>query len=367
MNHRTGWPSIDFGHTAFEAAFAGGDVYGVKADPARTAKRPLRLAMAGAGGVAQAKWLPAIRRLQTIGEPLDIVGVADPDSATGEKVARLAGCRAYADLDSLLGAERPDLALILAADAAHVPLATQAIERGVAALVEKPLAREAGAARALVEFARRRGVLLGAVANKRFSPPYAMAKALVEQGRLHGPPMIFTGKFTLGYPYVDLLEGGTVHLIDLMLWFMGPVAQLSARPILAADGGLDSAVVSLRFRSGAIGTLTTSRNALSFKPWERVEIFGRGALILVEDQFRTTLYDDEIGPAKSWAPAIPNTLMLDEVFGGYAGLLENMLDAVRGLQPLAATGADGAAAVAVIEAIHASARAGTEIDLEHFP
>ncbi len=357
------WPQIDFGHTASNAAFTRRDVYGVKPNPARAGKRPLRLAIAGAGGVAQAKWLPAIRRLQTIGEPLDIVGVADPDRGTCEKVARLSGCRAYPDLESLLDAERPDLALILAADAAHVALATQAIERGVAALVEKPLARESTAAHALVDLARRRGVLLGAVANKRFSPPYAMAKALIEQGRLRGAPTMFTGKFTLGYPYVDLLEGGTIHLIDLMLWFMGPVARLSARSILGAEGGLDSAVVSLRFRSGAIGTLTTSRTALSFKPWERVEIFGRGAVLLVEDQFQTTLFDDETGPAKSWAPAIPNTLMLDEAFGGYAGLLENMLDAVRGLQPLAASGADGAAAVDIIDAIHAAARTGAEIDL----
>ena len=79
-----------------------------------------------------------------------------------------------------------------------------------------------------------------------------------------------------------------------------------------------------------IGTLTTSAAALSFKPWERVEIVGRDAFLVVEDQFETTLYDEETGPAKSWRPAIPNTLIFDEIFGGYAGLLEHVLDAVRG-------------------------------------
>ena len=93
---------------------------------------------------------------------------------------------------------------------------------------------------------------------------------------------------------------------------------------------------------------------MSFKPWERVEIFGRNAFLVVEDQFELTLYDEETGPAKSWRPSIPNTLMFDESFGGYSGLLENVLDAVRGLAPLAATGRDGAAAVALIEAIRRS-------------
>ncbi len=46
------WPQIDFGHTGLDAAFTRGDVYAVAPDPARAAKQPLRIAIAGAGGVA---------------------------------------------------------------------------------------------------------------------------------------------------------------------------------------------------------------------------------------------------------------------------------------------------------------------------
>ncbi|MCX5515798.1 hypothetical protein C3941_05845 [Kaistia algarum] len=357
------WPPIDFGHTPYDAAFGRGDVYAVKGDAARMAKRPLRLGIAGAGGVAQAKWIPAIRRLEVVGEPVEIVGIADPDELAREKAGRLAGCPAYDDVLALLEEAQPDLLLVLTADSAHAAAAKAAIERGVAALVEKPICRDAGEARRLVEFADRQGVLLGAVANKRFSPPYAMAKALIEQGALHSPPKIFTGKFTLGYPYVDLLEGGTVHLLDLMRWFMGPVAKLHARAILADGGQIESATISVGFASGAIGTLMTSRAGLSFKPWERVEIFGANAFLVVDDQRETTLYDEETGPAKNWSPSIPNTLLFDEAFGGYCGLLENTLDAIRGLVPLAATGADGAAAVELIAAIRLAIESGTDIDM----
>src|SRR4029079_3304435 len=110
------------------------------------------------------------------------------------------------------------------------------------------------------------------VANKRFSPPYALAHALVAEGRLKSPPTVFSGKFTLGYPYVDILEAGTIHLLDLALWFMGPAARVSALGRFDADGRLESAVVNLAFASGAIGTIMTSSAAMSFKPWERVEI-----------------------------------------------------------------------------------------------
>ncbi|MBN9020681.1 MAG: Gfo/Idh/MocA family oxidoreductase [Rhizobiales bacterium] len=148
-----GWPAIDFGHTGMEAAFGRGDVYAVAPDPLRAGKRPLRLAIAGAGGVAQAKWIPAIRRLQTMGEPVEIAGIADPRAEVAAKAARLAGATPHADVAAMLDAERPDLLLVLTADAAHVDVARSAIARGVPCLVEKPLAPGFDAARALVRAA----------------------------------------------------------------------------------------------------------------------------------------------------------------------------------------------------------------------
>jgi predicted dehydrogenase len=357
------WPAIEFGHTAHATAFLQGDVYGVKLDPQRAAKRPLRLGIAGAGGVAQAKWIPAIRRLQTMGEPVNVSGVCDPDEAARAKAAILAGAPAFPSLKALAEKERPDVVFVLTSDAAHRAIAKEAIDLGVPVLVEKPLCRNADEAWALVRHARERGVLLAYVANKRFSPPYRMAKALIESGALKAAPNIFTGKFTLGYPYVDLLEGGTVHLLDLMGWFMGPTTKLFARGLRGEDGRLTSAVVSFSFASGAIGSVMTSADGLSFKPWERVEIFGRNAFLVVDDQIETALYDDENGPAKLWRPSVPNTLMFDETFGGYVGIAENVLDAVRGLAPLEARGADGARAVDLIKAIGRSLDAGVEVEV----
>lgn len=355
-------PYVDFGHTPYDAAFGRGDVYDVGDKPERRAKRPLSIAIAGCGGVAQAKWIPAIRRLQTIGEPVAIAGLVDPNEAVRAKAGALCAAPAYATLAELLAVGRPDLLLVLASDAFHLPLAAEAIDAGVPCLVEKPLAPTHADAARLVAHAEARGVLLASVANKRFSPPYAQAKALVDAGALKSAPTVFTGKFTLGYPYVDLLEAGTIHLFDLMLWFMGPVGKLLARGVWSGDR-LQSAVISCGFASGAIGTVMTSAAGLSFAPWERVEIFGRNAFLVVDDQVELSLHDEETGPARLWRPSVPNTLSFDESFGGYAGLLDNVLDAVRGTAPLVAGGRDGAAAMALVEATWRSLRRGVEIDL----
>jgi predicted dehydrogenase len=55
--------------------------------------------------------------------------------------------------------------------------------------------------------------------------------------------------------------------------------------------------------------------------------------------------------------------MFDEVFGGYVGTAENMFDAVRGLAPLEASGADGARAVGLIEAIGRSLETGADVEI----
>ena len=77
------------------------------------------------------------------------------------------------------------------------------------------------------------------------------------------------------------------------------------------------------------------------KPWERVEVYGDKAWLAVEDQYELLLYDSEQGPAKSWRPVIPNTLIFDEEFGGFVGLVENFLEVVRGQEQPLVTGWDG--------------------------
>ena len=171
-------PAIDFGHTAFDAAFGRGDVYDIGHKPERAAKRPLTVAIAGCGGVAQAKWIPAIRRLQTIGEPVAIARLADPDAETAAEGARASAARRPSRASAtMLDAARPDLLLVLAPDAAHVPLAPPG-DRAPAcrAWSRSRWPRSRAMRRRLVRFAEDRGVLLAAVANKRFSPPYAHGK-----------------------------------------------------------------------------------------------------------------------------------------------------------------------------------------------
>ena len=172
-------------------------------------------------------------------------------------------------------------------------------------------------------------------------------------------PAMFCGKFNLGYDYVDLFESGTIHLFDLTRFFMGDVAMVNAVGVNKYHRNkwpypIDNAMIQFEFTSSAIGTVYTSSTAVSLKPWERVEVYAEKSWLAVEDQFELLLYDTEQGPAKSWKPVIPNTLMFDVEFGGFLSLIENFLQVIRGEEEPVVTGWDGHKAYELNVASHLS-------------
>ena len=344
-------------HLDREAVFERGDVYRVGLDAERAARAPVRVAILGAGGVAQSKYLPALAQLRTRWEPVELVALSTLDGRAADKLSALWGAPVYADSPTLLREHRPDAVLVTSSDDAHAELTLAALEAGAHVLVEKPIAESLESAAAMCRAAETADRLLVTTCNKRYSPPYAEARRLLDAGALPRPAL-FSAKFVLGYEYVDLLASGTIHVFDLARHFMGDVRRLSAVSA-AADLGI---VVMLEFANGAIGSVVTSGAALSLHPWERVEIFGEHAWLEVDDQLTLTLHTAEYEPAQAWSPAMPNTLLSAEEWGGYVGMLEAFLAGVRGgageLDPL-----DGYRALELVTASRLSLERRAPVDL----
>lgn len=347
-----------FGHTPFSKMFDQGDVYGVSYDEARAARKPLSLGIIGAGGVAASKHIPALMRLRTLWEPVELAAIVRRDERAGRHLAEMYGCRWYADYVQMLEHEILDGVLVLGPDELHAEHSIACIERGIAVLVEKPITRSLVDAERICQQAEERNIPLMTVANKRYSPPYRSARRFIEQGPVQTPVM-FAGKFNLGYDYVDLFESGTIHLFDLARYFMGDVATVYAIGQNRYHRNrhpypIDNAMISFTFTTSAVGQLYTSATALSLKPWERIEVYGEKAWLAVEDQCELRLYDSEEGPVKSWKPVVPNTLLFDEEFGGFMGLIENFLQVIRNVEQPLVSGWDGYRAYELNVASHLS-------------
>ena len=335
-----------YGHSPIKKMFDLADVYGVDFDEERAARKPVRLGIIGAGGVTVSKYFPALKRLQTIWEPVEVVAFSRRDERAGRQIEATWGGRWYADYTEMLDHEDLDGVMVLGPNHLHAEHGIACIEKGLPILVEKPFTLSLVDGQRICQLADRRDVPVMTVANKRCSPPYRRAKTFVDEGPVDNPAM-YAAKFNLGYDYVvHMLEAGTIHLFDLTRYFMGEVASLSAIGVnkyMHNRGGypFDNAMISFQFASGSVGQLYTTSSAVSLKPWERVEIYGNKAWLAVEDQYELLLYDSEVGPAKSWRPVIPNTLMFDEEFAGFMGLIENFLQVIRRQESPLVTGWDG--------------------------
>jgi len=118
--------------------------------------RPLRAAFIGAGQMAR-HHLNALKRLET---PAIVVGVHDHALGRAEEFAALAGTRVFASTQALLAETRPDVVHVCTPPGAHFEAAYSALEGGAHVYVEKPFALTAGNARALLELARSRRLLV---------------------------------------------------------------------------------------------------------------------------------------------------------------------------------------------------------------
>jgi predicted dehydrogenase len=334
-----------YGHTPIQKAFELGDVYGVAYDKARASRQKLKIGFIGAGPVVQSKHWPAIKRLQAIWEPVEVTAFALRTEVQAHKVEQVFGGRWYGDYKAMLAGEELDGVIVCSSDDVHAEHAMACLEKGIPVLVEKPITRALADARCICELAGEKGIALMTVSNKRYSPPYRRAKKMIVDGPVHNPAM-YVGKFNLGYPYVDLFESGTIHVYDITRYLMGDIKTVRCVGLNAYQRNkrkfpVDNAVAQFEFSTGAVGTLYTSSSALSFKPWERVEVYGDRAWLDVDDQYRLTLHDSETEGSKYWTPIVPNTLIFDEEFGGFMGLIENFLQVIRGVEQPLVTGWDG--------------------------
>lgn len=158
---------------------------------------------------------------QRVGADTDRVGViaaADLDSVRLEAFGKRFGVDSlYADYRAMLTEVRPDIVSICAWAPDRLRMVMDSIDAGVRGIwCEKAFATSLDEGRTMIEAARNDGVSLIVSHMRRWSPEYAMAKEIIENGgigRLQSMVAHFGG---------SLIHTGT-HAFDILRWFGGPV------------------------------------------------------------------------------------------------------------------------------------------------
>ena len=208
----------------------------------------LRVAVVGVGHLGQHH-----ARLLAAMEGVELVGVADIKPARAREIADRFQTGAFTDAAELVSAV--DAVSVATPTESHVRVALPFIERGVAVLVEKPLAASVADADVLIRAAEERGVLLAAGHTERFNPAVAAALPLVSDPRFIEVHRL--GTFPERSLDIDVIFDLMIHDLDLLLASVGsPVASIEAVGVHVLTPRTDIANVRLRFASGCIANLT---------------------------------------------------------------------------------------------------------------
>ena len=234
-----------------------------------------RVAVAGAGAFGR-NHLRVIHQ----SEHAELAGVYDLDRKHAALAAEPYGCRVFQRLDEL--AQNADAAVVATPTVTHSEVGCRLIEAGLDVLVEKPIAHEPAAGRALVEAAARRGRILQVGHLERFNP------AVTALGAVIGAPLFFEihrlSEFTPRCLDVDVVLDLMIHDVDIVLALTGERPQeIRAAGIRILSDKVDIANVRIQFPSGCIANLTASRVSTErvrklrlFQPHEYISLdYGR--------------------------------------------------------------------------------------------
>lgn len=276
-----------------------------------------------------------------------LVGVVDINAARAQETGAQYSTGAFTDAREVL--DRVDAVSVAVPTENHLAVARPFLERGIAVLVEKPIARSVQEAEALIDAARRGGAVLAAGHTERYNP--AVQAAL---------PLVTTPKFVevhrLGvFPErsldIDVVFDLMIHDLDVVSALVkSPVASVEAVGVPVLTPRVDIANARLRFESGCIANITASR--ISRDRVRKIRFFQPDAYISIDyaakevEAYRLARRDGERPAIEGGKLNVPQDepLRLE---------LEDFVAAAREKRQPMVTGEDGLRAVVLAEAVTA--------------
>lgn len=227
---------------------------------------PVRVGFVGCGGMA-AGHINNWAKLEEQGEDVELAAFCDVDLSRAEEQASRFAARAYDDFRPMLEKEELEAVYVVVPPHAHVGAEVMAAEKGCALFVEKPVSNDLEVALVIQHQIEKAGIINSVGYHFRYRDSTDHARAALE-GKTIGMVLGYWLGGMPGVPWWRRLEqsGGqfveqTTHIFDLARYFAGDVEEVYANATTRALHEVenfnvtDVGAASLKFKSGAIGTI----------------------------------------------------------------------------------------------------------------
>lgn len=275
---------------------------------------------------------------------VELVGVADPNPATAERVAQELGTTTFASHRELFG--KVDLASIASNTENHHAIARDCLAAGLHVLVEKPVTVTVAEADELIALADTGQRILQVGHLERYNPAWLAVRDKI------GAPLFFEAHRMAPFKPrgidVSVVLDLMIHDLDLILPLVGsPIKEIRASGVSVLTDGVDIANARLEFANGCVANITASRTSTA--SLRRMRIFQHNEYLSVdfgERKVGVTRKSDALieGESPITTDSVqqpPGDALMTEI--------QAFVASVRAGQPLAGacTGHDGREALAV--------------------
>lgn len=255
------------------------------------------------------------------------------------------------DYTTILADAQIDAVLICTSTDTHVQISQEAAEAGKHIFCEKPIAFDLAQIDETLAIVKKTGVKFQVGFNRRFDASFRRIREAVAAGEIGEPHILRITSRDPGPPPIEYVKvsGGifldmTIHDFDMARYLIGDeVTEVYATggvrvdPGIGEAGDIDTAVITLKFRNGVIGTIDNSREAV-YGYDQRVEVFGSKGMVTAANPLTDTVtFSDSAGTRA----AAPPYFFIERYKPAFLAELQAFLTCIREDTAPLVTGEDG--------------------------
>lgn len=318
-----------------------------------------------------------------------LLAVCNINKVKADDFARQHACSSYGTISEMLTHPGVDIVCICTPSGIHEEPALQCIAAGKHCLIEKPLEVTLEKCDRIISAAQEAGIKIGVIFPSRFYEASKKIKQALQQNRFgdlvlgdayvkwHRSPAYYASSPWRGTRALDgggaLMNQG-IHSVDLLQWYMGPVATVQASVANIQHKGIeveDTIVAVLSFANGALGTIEAT-TAVFPGALKQIEIMGTaGTAVLQEsnlvkwDFLHPVAADEQTVASMAGQTASHGGVSnpADIGFLGHQLQIEDMIRAIQTDTTPMVDAVEGRKSVEIVLAVYESARTGKMIHL----
>jgi UDP-N-acetyl-2-amino-2-deoxyglucuronate dehydrogenase len=339
--------------------------------------RKIRIAVLGCGRISANHFKAAERHSDSV----ELVDVCDENAHALKQAVDLTNAGEHRSLVEMLRTTSADLVILATPSGQHSEQAILVAQSGRHVMTEKPMATRWRDGVRMLKACDDAKVRLFVVKQNRHNATLQLLKKAIEQGRFGKIYSVAINVFwTRQQEYYDSakwrgtweFDGGALmnqasHYIDLLDWLIGPVESvMSYTGTLARDIEVeDSAVVALRWRSGALGTVNVSMLTYPKNVEGSITILGEKGTVRVGGVAVNEIQMWEFSESRVEDSEITNSsYQTTSVYGfGHSLYYDNVIKTLRGEAEPDTDGREGLKTLELIIAMYLSSRDGKRVAL----